>query len=422
MASRGQPPGEAGVTVPDLEPVADGAQVREGALAPERRREASRRQPSAAQTVPDLDPVGEEAHLREEQLAALATGQLLEPERRQLSAHLEGCAECRGELADLRRGTELLDPLLGSVVAGYRVERFLSHGGMGAVYLASGLDGAQVALKVLLSSVAEDPQFQARMRGEARALMAVRHRNVVGVRGVGELPDGRPWLMMDFIAGQTLAERLTLQGFNLRGASTLLDQLLAGLEACHALGVLHRDLKPSNLLVRDTPGGPEVVLIDFGLAKARNATAITHADALVGSVGYLAPELLRGEPVSLPADLYAVGCIAWRLFTGESVYAPGPVVETMQRHLADPVPRLRAVVPEAPGLLAQWVERLLSKDPAARYASAKEAREALAVARRALEHTVLDEDDEPERTDPMVPTAGGSGEWSQGKSTPGSEE
>ncbi|MFT3710011.1 MAG: protein kinase [Archangium sp.] len=338
--------------------------------------------------VPDTHPT-------EDELVALASGQVMPRERRRLVEHLDGCAACRGLLAALSEEEDETpaDALADRVIAGHRIERFIAKGGMGAVYVARPVNGgAQVALKVMLPDTEGDLKQPARMRAEVRTLMSVDNDHVVKVIGFAELDDGRPCVIMEYLEGEPLHVRLKRKSPGLGAALGWIDQLLDGLIACHSQGVIHRDLKPSNVLVLDTPRGPLIKLIDFGLAKQRDATNITSPRSLVGSAGFLAPELLTGASASVATDLYSLGCVAWRILTGNTVFpaAGTNAIEVLRRHAKETPPRLRTVLPGAPAGLDVWIDFLLARNPGDRFGSGKAARASLDEVRREFDSTVIE--------------------------------
>lgn len=321
-------------------------------------------------------------HPTEDELLALSDGVAKPAERARLVAHLDGCASCRALLAAFA-STES-DPLIGTMIGGYLVESYVSKGAMGAVYVARAPNAQRpVALKLALSQ----SDARVRMRAEARALAALSHPNVVGVFGFGELSDGRPWIAMEYLEGETLYDRLRRKTPGRRLALEWLDSLLSGLEACHEKQIVHRDLKPANVLLVDD----EVKLIDFGLARHDEATAITNSESVMGSVGFLAPELLEGVQASPGSDLYAVGCIAWQVLTGAPVFSSAgrSPIQVMREHIEKPAPPLRDVLDDVSPELEAWIAGLLERDPKRR-SSMKDARSGLERARRASDATVIE--------------------------------
>jgi eukaryotic-like serine/threonine-protein kinase len=231
----------------------------------------------------------------------------------------------------------------------YLLERHLGRGGMAAVWLANDeVLERPVAIKILSDTIASDPEFLARFRREAQVAAALSHPNLIGVYDYAE-GDERPYLVMEYVAGENLAERLAQKAEV--DCLRLARELLGALAHIHAAGIVHRDVKPQNVLI--APDG-SAKLIDFGIARPMDATALTLTGHLLGTARYIAPEVMRGEPATERADLYSCGVVL-RGCVGDR-----------------PVGRLRALV-----------ERLASEDPQRRPASAKEAAAELGEARPA---------------------------------------
>jgi eukaryotic-like serine/threonine-protein kinase len=260
----------------------------------------------------------------------------------------------------------------------YRLDAFLASGGMGEVWRATDVVlGRRVAVKLLLPAMLTDPGFAARFRAEARILAAFRHPNVVDVYDFGESTfDGRPaaYLVMAYVDGEPLSHRIATAGrLPVTDTLSVMAQAADALHAAHAGGVVHRDVKPGNLLVQEDG---TVVLVDFGVARSAAITAITAADAVPGTVLYMAPEQVSGQAVSPATDIYALGAVGYQCLAGVPPFNGEAPMEIALRHLNDEVPPLPADLPEPARTL---VMRSLAKDPADRYASAA----ALAAAARA---------------------------------------
>jgi eukaryotic-like serine/threonine-protein kinase len=260
----------------------------------------------------------------------------------------------------------------------YRLDAFLASGGMGEVWRATDVVlGRCVAVKVLLPAMLTDPGFAARFRAEARILAAFRHPNVVDVYDFDESTfDGRPaaYLVMAYVDGEPLSHRIATAGrLPVTDTLSVVAQAADALHAAHAGGVVHRDVKPGNLLVQEDG---TVVLVDFGVARSAAITSITAADAVPGTVLYMAPEQVSGKSVSAATDIYALGAVAYQCLAGVPPFNGEAPMEIALRHLNDEVPPLPADLPEPVRTL---VMRALAKDPADRHASAA----ALAAAARA---------------------------------------
>jgi eukaryotic-like serine/threonine-protein kinase len=275
-----------------------------------------------------------------------------------------------------------MDPLEGSRIRDWQIVRRLAAGGMGVVYEAvhTGI-GRKAAVKVLAEELAHEPEYAARVGAEARALAGIAHRGVVQVFDAGELPDGRPWLAMEFLEGETLSALLKRGRPPLNRAIEILDQLLSALAAAHAGGLIHRDVKPANIFIVSRPfEAPFVKVMDFGLVRlAPPGTSVpqTYQDRFVGTPGYMAPEQALAKAVGPQTDLYSVGVIAFALFTGEHPFTHQDPMQLARLHVEAKAPKPSKVNPELPPALDRWVGALLEKDPSRRPADAEAVRREL---------------------------------------------
>jgi len=186
----------------------------------------------------------------------------------------------------------------------YRLERLLGRGGMASVWLADDqVLERPVAVKIIADTIASDPEFRARFRREARTAAGLSHPNLIGIYDYAEGAE-RPYLVMEYVAGDNLAQRLSRHG-EVDGA-LLARELLGALAHIHAAGIVHRDVKPQNVLI--TPDG-RAKLIDFGIALPADATALTQTGNLLGTARYIAPEVMRGERATERSDLYSCGVV-----------------------------------------------------------------------------------------------------------------
>jgi serine/threonine protein kinase len=252
----------------------------------------------------------------------------------------------------------------------YEIGGVLGRGATAVVYLARHRElDRYVALKELKPELADDPAIAERFLLEAQLAATLAHGNVVTVHDFFE-EEGIPYIAMEHF------ERGTLRPFVGRlddeEIFRVLEGLLAGLQHAEAKGVVHRDLKPENLMVTEAGS---IKIADFGIAKAyRDATRRTETGTVLGSPAYIAPERAQGHGAGPVSDLYSVGIIAYELFTGEPPFHKGEPVNIVIEHIHAPVPPLRAKRPDVEVRLADWVHRLLAKDPAKRPQSAAEAR------------------------------------------------
>ena len=253
-------------------------------------------------------------------------------------------------LADIREATDEVDTaqlMPGEMVGEYRIEGFVAEGGMGVVYKAlHPVIGKQVAVKVLSADLCRDATMLERFLLEARVVNAIRHPNVVDIFAFGSLSNGQRYLVMEWLDGEALDQRLT------RGAPLSTDEVYAilvpvmdALAAAHAKNVVHRDLKPANIFLAREGSALTVKLLDFGIAKlvgsasaleddpTTPATPTTRAGAILGTPGYLAPEQARGESVGPHSDVYSLGVVIYLLLLGERPFEGRNVIELLHKQL-----------------------------------------------------------------------------------------
>jgi len=226
----------------------------------------------------------------------------------------------------------------------YHVLERIAAGGMGEVFRAhDAVLAREVAVKVLHRSLSSDPGFVERFRREARAAATLNHPNIVAVYDWGAV-DGVYYMVMEYVRGRSVRELLNASGrLALAQAADIIRQTLAALEHAHAKGIVHRDLKPENILI--TTDGV-VKLTDLGLARAFADAKNTRAGAVTGTVQYLAPEQIRGEPADPRSDLYSLGIVAYELLTGELPYTGETPMAIAYKHLSDRVPKPSRSAPE----------------------------------------------------------------------------
>jgi eukaryotic-like serine/threonine-protein kinase len=260
--------------------------------------------------------------------------------------------------------TERPGPVDGRCLVGrYRVGALLAAGGMGEVWAARDLLlDRPVAVKVLGGALAGDGRSAERLRREARAAGRLDHPNIARVLDLGE-QDGRPYLVMELLEGESLAARIDRAGpMAPAEAARVVAAVADALQAAHAAGVVHRDVKPGNVFL--TSAG-EVKVLDFGIASAAGEPDLTTGD-LLGTAAYLAPERALGRPATPAADLYSLGVVLYELLAGRRPFQGGSDVElAMAQVNARPAP-LALVAPATPPALAAACEHALAKDPAAR--------------------------------------------------------
>jgi len=274
----------------------------------------------------------------------------------------------------------------GTRLGAYQVLQLIGSGGMGEVYSAQDtrLDRT-VAIKVLPAATAADPQRRERFRREARAISRLNHPHICTLHDVGE-QNGLDFLVMEHLQGETLAERLVRGALPLEQTLAISVQLADALDAAHRTGIIHRDLKPANIIL--TPGGVKV--LDFGVAKLQadredsvtNVAAtvpltLTAVGAVVGTVQYMAPEQVEGRPIDARADLFALGSIVYEMSTGRKAFqgaSATTILAAILESVPPPMSTIQAIVPVA---FDRVVRKCLEKDPAKRWQTAADLRDAL---------------------------------------------
>jgi streptogramin lyase len=255
--------------------------------------------------------------------------------------------------------------------AGYRVEAVAGRGGMGVVYRATqlGLD-RPVALKVIASGLLGDPRIRERFLRESRAAAAIEHPNVIPIHAYGE-HDGQAYIAMRFVDGDDLRQRVAAEGpLAPAQAAAIVARVGAALDAAHDAGLVHRDVKPANILLG---AHDQVYLSDFGLAShALTGGGLTAPGGWVGTIDFIAPEQIRGEPVDGRADVYALGCVLHFALTGQVPYPRETDEARLWAHLHAASPEPSRLAPGVPAQLDEVVRRALEKRPHERPASAGE--------------------------------------------------
>lgn len=272
--------------------------------------------------------------------------------------------------------------VIGRIVGNYRVIEKIGDGGMGSVYLARHVSfDRSVAIKVLHSHHLDDPETRRRFFNEARAAMQIRHPGIVRVFDCGEDSDGSAYIIMEFLEGEDLSKRIS-NGRRVPITTSMLigRQVVEALAAAHDHGIVHRDLKPDNLfMVPDptVPGGERIKILDFGIAKLQGdglaSLHKTQTGAVMGTPTYMSPEQCRGTGViDHRSDLYAVGCILFRLMCGRIVFREKGYGELLAAHIHLAPPRPSSIEPAIPPLFENIILKLLAKRPDDRYQSAIE--------------------------------------------------
>jgi eukaryotic-like serine/threonine-protein kinase len=274
---------------------------------------------------------------------------------------------------------------VGTVLAGkYRITREIGRGGMAAVYEAANVDiGKRVAIKVLAQELTASAVVVERFLREARAAAAIRSPYICDIYDSGRLDDGRPFLVLELLEGESLYERMTkIRWLDIETTTTIVVQTCRGLTKAHAASIVHRDLKPENIfLTKDEDGSLLSKILDFGLAKfyapmegAGPQARLTREGAVFGTPAYMSPEQVRGQgAVDHRADLWALGCIVYECFTGRTVWSTEQGVAMTFAQIANaPLPRPAQYRPDLPQTFTTWFDRALDRDITKRFQTAKE--------------------------------------------------
>ncbi len=343
-----------------------------------------------------------------DRLRLLLEDRLGEPEQAGLAGHLEACESCRQALeamaAESRWWAEarqcageaaptsgpdpsdtpgpwlgFLDPpdgpgQLGKIGA-YEVVEVIGRGGMGVVLKAFDRPlGRFVAIKVLAPELAAGATARRRFAREAQAVAAIAHEHIVAIHAVDATPAGLPFIVMNYVSGRSLQDRLDRAGpMEVREILRIGMQAASGLAAAHAVGLVHRDVKPANILLENCI--ERVKLTDFGLARAADDASLTQSGVVAGTPQYMAPEQARGEPVDVRADLFSLGSVLYALCTGRPPFRAETTMGVLRRVCEDTPRPIRETNPEVPDWLQAIVEKLQAKDPAGRFGSAAEVAE-----------------------------------------------
>ena len=277
-------------------------------------------------------------------------------------------------------------------IPGYHLERLIGEGGFGQVWCARRqADGVLVAIKVLHPELVQSVDALTRFQREHEAVLErLHHRNVVQGLGHGTLPDGRPYLILEYIEGPSLREVLHERGaIPPADMLAILEPLCDALNVAHDEGLVHRDVKASNVILARDRAGIRPVLLDFGLVKLVDEVGpgLSSSRTMLGTPAAMAPEQMRGQSVDARTDIYALGLLAYHILTGQPAFggAPGVVMNYLQVHGPRPRPSSKVDIDPA---IDEPIARALAPEPDARYSQAR----AFAAALRAVIHGTADED------------------------------
>ena len=267
----------------------------------------------------------------------------------------------------------------GTKVGPYEVLNRIGAGGMGEVYKARDTRLKRfVAIKVMRGGSHAGEQDRLRFLQEARAASALSHPNIVQIYELGSL-DGSDYIVMEFIEGQTLAQRMAAGALGIHQALDHAGQIASALAAAHATCIVHRDIKPANIIVT---GEGVVKILDFGLAKIEyvlsptdttvTAGPVTNANTIIGTAAYMSPEQAEGKAVDARSDIFSTGATLYEMFCGRRAFDGDSAMNVLSKVLRESPPQLRTLRPEIPKEAERIVAKCLEKDPLARYESGKE--------------------------------------------------
>lgn len=279
----------------------------------------------------------------------------------------------------------------------YEIRKEIGRGGMATVYLAHDPRFKRdVALKVLPRQYTHDPMFRARFEREAQTIAALEHPAIVPVYDYGE-EDSQPYLVMRYMPGGSLSERLDNGPLPLMQVVKILDRVAAALDRAHSMGIIHRDLKPGNILFDQYD---DAFLADFGIAKMAEATAALTGSAIVGTPAYMSPEQVKGQKIDGRSDIYTLGVILFELLTGKRPFESDTPMGLAFKHVHEPAPHLIDTKEELPPGLDLTVNQAMAKDADKRFSTAGDL---IASVRANLQQTTPSQPDESV-TKPNIPT------------------
>jgi serine/threonine-protein kinase len=264
--------------------------------------------------------------------------------------------------------------LVGQTIGNYKVVEQIGEGGMGVVYMAEHpVIGRKVAIKLLHTSFAHDPETVARFFNEARTIHMIRHHNIVEVLDFGQTADGQPYFTMELLSGQSLAARIEEGPVPPAEAVAIVSQICDALQAAHDKNVIHRDLKPHNVYLVGPRTPPEVKILDFGVAKMTSGwgetsqsggrSVKTRTGSLMGTPLYMSPEQCRGSgKLDHRTDIYSLAVILFEMISGRPPFVAEGVGELFAKHMLEPPPSLATLAPGTPPHIVRAVARALSKD------------------------------------------------------------
>ena len=291
----------------------------------------------------------------------------------------------------------------------YQIMKTIGEGGMANVYLAyDTILDRNVAVKVLRGDLATDEKFVRRFQREALSASSLSHPNIVEVYDVGE-DNGSYYIVMEYIKGKHLKQLLKQRGkLTLTEVVDIMLQITDGMSAAHDKYIIHRDIKPQNIMILENG---LIKITDFGIAMALNSTQLTQTNSVMGSVHYLPPEQASGKGATIQSDVYSMGILMYELLTGELPFRGDNAVEIALKHIKEPFPRIRNILPNLPQSIENIIMKATAKNTKNRYTDAREMHDDLKTAltdERAAEpqysfkYKELDEIDSKETKSPDV--------------------
>jgi tRNA A-37 threonylcarbamoyl transferase component Bud32 len=301
------------------------------------------------------------------------------------------CPTCNGRFQEgtfcPKDGTQLLpdgeepQSLVGQIVGGrYRLTQLLGAGGMGEVYAAQHIHiHKKVAVKLLHPEINTNPEALERFRREANSASSIGHDNIVGIDDFGQMDDGRVYLCMEFLEGQSLADAMQIPGgLDPVRALDLMIQVCDGLAAAHAKGIIHRDMKPENVFLTRRSDGTEVAkILDFGIAKVSGTDenqSLTKTGTVFGTPHYMSPEQALGQKLDHRADIYSAGVMLFEIFTGQVPFKAESFMGILSQHITKQPPTPSTMTPgrTIPQPIEDLILRAMAKEPGKRFASIRE--------------------------------------------------
>jgi serine/threonine-protein kinase len=294
--------------------------------------------------------------------------QKVEPPERNDKAHPLGKTGL-GPLAKAASTQKHAEIAPGTQIGEYEVETKIGEGAMGTVYRAiHPAIHKRVAIKIMTPKLFDEPESVKRFVAEARAIAAIEHPGIVDVFGFGRIPDGRTYLVMEWLEGKSLGARLQEGPLSWTEACEIIRHIARALEAAHAKNIIHRDLKPENVYLQQIDDDkPLVKLLDFGLAKSTNKeeglVAKTRTGQLLGTPLYMSPEQCKSKGVDHRTDIYALGCMGYEMLLGKTPFDADNVAELISAHLVTEPPRPSTLKPDIDPDVEKLLFNMVAKDP-----------------------------------------------------------